>query len=164
MICMMLYTSLLYNTAPIHCTPLPLHPPPSAPPVMNTQTLQRQRAKLRRAEQNEKRPAKTPRGQYIYIYIYYYVLLYDTVLVCIDWTCLRIHAGGFFIAVGFSAKICVSFCPASSSQDLMFEGRYFENYRGPQKMSPWNRAAAEVHTQVCSILNKTALQRRVPRR
>ena len=31
-ICMMLYTSSLYNTAPIHCTPLPLHPP-----VMNTQ-------------------------------------------------------------------------------------------------------------------------------
>ena len=28
----MLYTSLLYNTTPIHCTPLPLHPP-----VMNTQ-------------------------------------------------------------------------------------------------------------------------------
>ena len=28
---MMLYTSLLYNTTPIHCTPLPLHPP-----VMNT--------------------------------------------------------------------------------------------------------------------------------
>ena len=24
---MMLYTSLLSNTAPIHCTPLPLHPP-----------------------------------------------------------------------------------------------------------------------------------------
>ena len=24
---MALYTSLLYNTAPIHCTPLPLHPP-----------------------------------------------------------------------------------------------------------------------------------------
>ena len=31
-ICMMLYTSLFYNTTPIHCTPLPLHPP-----VMNTQ-------------------------------------------------------------------------------------------------------------------------------
>ena len=29
---MMLYTSLLYNTTPIHCTPLPLHPP-----LMNTQ-------------------------------------------------------------------------------------------------------------------------------
>ena len=28
---MTLYTSLLYNTTPIHCTPLPLHPP-----VMNT--------------------------------------------------------------------------------------------------------------------------------
>ena len=28
----MLYTSLLYNTTPIHCTPLPLHPP-----VMNAQ-------------------------------------------------------------------------------------------------------------------------------
>ena len=27
----MLYTSLLYDTTPIHCTPLPLHPP-----VMNT--------------------------------------------------------------------------------------------------------------------------------
>ena len=26
-ICMMLYTSLSYNTAPIRCTPLPLHPP-----------------------------------------------------------------------------------------------------------------------------------------
>ena len=31
---MMLYTSLLCNTTPIHCTPLPLHPP-----VMNTQAL-----------------------------------------------------------------------------------------------------------------------------
>ena len=31
-ICMMLSTSLLYNTTPIRCTPLPLHPP-----VMNTQ-------------------------------------------------------------------------------------------------------------------------------
>ena len=31
-ICMLLYTSLLYNTTPIHCTHLPLHPP-----VMNTQ-------------------------------------------------------------------------------------------------------------------------------
>ena len=30
---MILYTSLLYDTTPIHCTPLPLHPP-----VMNTQT------------------------------------------------------------------------------------------------------------------------------
>ena len=29
---MMLYTSLLYSTTPIHCTPLPLHPP-----LMNTQ-------------------------------------------------------------------------------------------------------------------------------
>ena len=29
---MMLYTSLLYHTTPIHCTPLLLHPP-----VMNTQ-------------------------------------------------------------------------------------------------------------------------------
>ena len=29
---MMLYTSLLYDTTPIHCTPLPLHPP-----VMHTQ-------------------------------------------------------------------------------------------------------------------------------
>ena len=29
---MMIYTSSLYNTAPIHGTPLPLHPP-----VMNTQ-------------------------------------------------------------------------------------------------------------------------------
>ena len=29
--CMQLYTSLSYNTTPIHCTPLPLHPP-----VMNT--------------------------------------------------------------------------------------------------------------------------------
>ena len=29
---MMLYTSLSYNTTPIHCTPLPLHPP-----VMNAQ-------------------------------------------------------------------------------------------------------------------------------
>ena len=28
---MMIYTSLLCNTTPIHCTPLPLHPP-----VMNT--------------------------------------------------------------------------------------------------------------------------------
>ena len=26
-ICMTLYTSLLYNTTPIHCTPDPLHPP-----------------------------------------------------------------------------------------------------------------------------------------
>ena len=26
-ICMMLYTSLLYHTTPIHCTPLRLHPP-----------------------------------------------------------------------------------------------------------------------------------------
>ena len=33
-ICMLLYTSLLYNTAPIHRTPLPLHPP-----VMNTHRL-----------------------------------------------------------------------------------------------------------------------------
>ena len=32
--CMVLCTSLLYNTTPIHCTPLPLHPP-----VMNTQRL-----------------------------------------------------------------------------------------------------------------------------
>ena len=31
-ICMVLYTSLLYNTTLIHCTPLPLHPP-----LMNTQ-------------------------------------------------------------------------------------------------------------------------------
>ena len=31
-ICMVLYTSLLYNTTPIHCTLLPLHPP-----VMSTQ-------------------------------------------------------------------------------------------------------------------------------
>ena len=30
-ICIMLYTMLLYNTTPIHCTRLPLHPP-----VMNT--------------------------------------------------------------------------------------------------------------------------------
>ena len=30
---MMLYTSLLFHTTPIHCTPLRLHPP-----VMNTQT------------------------------------------------------------------------------------------------------------------------------
>ena len=30
---MMLYTSLLYTSTPIHCTPLPLHPP-----VLNTQT------------------------------------------------------------------------------------------------------------------------------
>ena len=30
----MLYTSLIYNTTPIHCTPLPLHPS-----VMNTQQL-----------------------------------------------------------------------------------------------------------------------------
>ena len=30
-ICMLLYTSLLYTTTPIHCTPLPLHPP-----AMNT--------------------------------------------------------------------------------------------------------------------------------
>ena len=30
---MLLYTSLLYNTTPIHCTPLPLHPP-----VVNTQS------------------------------------------------------------------------------------------------------------------------------
>ena len=29
---MMLYTTLLYNTTPIHCTPLRLHPP-----LMNTQ-------------------------------------------------------------------------------------------------------------------------------
>ena len=35
-ICMVLYTILLYNPAPIHCTPLPLHPP-----VMNTQAGQR---------------------------------------------------------------------------------------------------------------------------
>ena len=27
-ICMVLYTSLLYDTTPIHCTPLRLHPPP----------------------------------------------------------------------------------------------------------------------------------------
>ena len=33
MIYMALYTSLLYNTAPIHCTPFRLHPP-----VMNTQS------------------------------------------------------------------------------------------------------------------------------
>ena len=26
-ICMVLYTSFLYNTTPIHCNPLPLHPP-----------------------------------------------------------------------------------------------------------------------------------------
>ena len=32
-ICMVLYTILLYNTTPIHCTPLRLHPP-----VMNTQS------------------------------------------------------------------------------------------------------------------------------
>ena len=31
---MMLYTSLSYNTTPIHSTPLPLHPP-----AMNTQLL-----------------------------------------------------------------------------------------------------------------------------
>ena len=31
---MLLYTSLLYNTTPIHCTPLRLHPP-----VMNTHAL-----------------------------------------------------------------------------------------------------------------------------
>ena len=31
---MLLYTSRLYNTTPIHCTPLPLHPP-----LMNTQTI-----------------------------------------------------------------------------------------------------------------------------
>ena len=33
-ICMLLCTSLLYDTTPIHCTPLPPHPP-----VMNTQVL-----------------------------------------------------------------------------------------------------------------------------
>ena len=31
-ICTVSYTSLLYDTTPIHCTPLPLHPP-----LMNTQ-------------------------------------------------------------------------------------------------------------------------------
>ena len=44
-ICMLLYTTLSYNTTPIRCTPLPLHPP-----VMNTQ-----RRRLRRR--------KTPRTQ-----------------------------------------------------------------------------------------------------
>ena len=33
---MLLCTSLLYNTTPIHCTPLPLHPP-----LMNTQASPR---------------------------------------------------------------------------------------------------------------------------
>ena len=33
-VCMVLCTSLLYNTTPIHCTPLRLHPP-----LMNTQLL-----------------------------------------------------------------------------------------------------------------------------
>ena len=33
-ICVMLYTSLLYNTTRIHCTPLPLHPP-----LMNIQSM-----------------------------------------------------------------------------------------------------------------------------
>ena len=31
-ICMLLRTSSLHNTTPIHCTPLPMHPP-----MMNTQ-------------------------------------------------------------------------------------------------------------------------------
>ena len=31
---MMLYTSLLYDTTPIHCTPLPLHPPCNEYPYM----------------------------------------------------------------------------------------------------------------------------------
>ena len=55
-VCMMLYTILLYSTTPIHCTPLPLHPP-----VMNTHYA------MIRKEQV---------CIYIYIYIYVYTYIY----------------------------------------------------------------------------------------
>ena len=47
---MMLYTSLLYNTTPIHCTPLPLHPP-----VLNTRRSppERRRKKGRIYDDND---------------------------------------------------------------------------------------------------------------
>ena len=57
---MLLYTTLLYNTTPIHCTPLRLHPP-----VMNTQ------APLTRTAS-----AADLRAKKIYIYIYIYIYMY----------------------------------------------------------------------------------------
>ena len=62
-ICMVLCTSLPYNTTPIHCTPLPLHPP-----VMNTQAA-------RPAEGDVHRPSSL-----VYYSIRGYARLYYTIL------------------------------------------------------------------------------------
>ena len=42
-ICMLLFTSLLYDTSPIHCTPLPLHLP-----AMNTHETSQRGPRARR--------------------------------------------------------------------------------------------------------------------
>ena len=65
---MMLYTSLLYNTTPIHCTPLPLHAP-----VINTQVHLAHRGEGRARDAAARGPDVRGRRVDIYIYIYIYV-------------------------------------------------------------------------------------------
>ena len=68
---MMLCTSLLYNTTPIHCTPLPLHPP-----VMNTQ------APGTRASRATSRGAGSWQPRYAMLYYAMPCHVYDIHVLC----------------------------------------------------------------------------------
>ena len=80
---MMLYTSLLYNTTPIHCTSLPLHPP-----VMNTQ---RHRLRLvhSRVFATVLWSAKGNLTNNIVPCIYIYI--YNTMFMCTLYICICIY-------------------------------------------------------------------------
>ena len=87
---MLLYTSLLYSTTPIHCTPLPLHPP-----VMNTQ---RGPVSLLRVSLPRFADPDTPCAKYYYYYYhycyryyYYYYLVLLLLLLLLLLLCVYIY-------------------------------------------------------------------------
>ena len=79
---MMLYTSLSYNTTPIHCTPLPLHPPSSEYPPASWCAI-------------------SPRI-YIYIYIYFYTHTHISVSYVYIYIYICIAQTGFGVNLPFA--------------------------------------------------------------
>ena len=84
---MMLYTTLLYDSTPIHCTPLPLHPP-----VMNTHSCFGGWAQAwlwRRRQRKEQSFTRCIRLLcvcvciYIYIYVYTHTCIYTYIYIYI---------------------------------------------------------------------------------
>ena len=89
--CMLLYTSLLHNTTPIHCAPHPLHPPSAEYPMVGGLWLEASR-QVKDALGAKRIIINISTNTYIYIYMYREREIYIHMYVCIYIYILHTHS------------------------------------------------------------------------